>query len=343
MILVELEAMRRQEETSPPLLRVENLCVHFPSKVRGNLVAVDHVNFTINPGEILGLVGESGGGKTVLSLSLLRLLPSPGRILAGRICWNGKDLITLSSGEMRQIRGKQIAMIFQNSQASLNPVYSIETQLAAILQLHRVLSKKEARDEAIRLLQLVRIPDPEKRIKEYPHQFSAGMCQRIMIAMALACEPRLLIADEPTASLDVTIQAQILDLLLELREQLGMAILFVSHDLGVIARMCDRIAVMYLGRLVEVAPAVKLYRSPKHPYTQALLASIPAPDPTQRTHCAALRGDLPSPFHIPSGCRFRSRCPEAFEPCAHVDPQLKSVHGSHHFAACLIYDRNVEK
>lgn len=338
--VIVLAEQRTKDSESPvitPLLRVEDLCVHFPSKARGDLVAVDHVNFSLYPGEVLGLVGESGGGKTILSLSLLRLLPSAARIVAGTVVWNGMDLLALDKNEMRQVRGKQIAMIFQNPQASLNPVYSIETQLTAILRLHRALSTRDARDEAIRMLRLVKIADPEKRMSEYPHQMSAGMCQRVVIAMALACEPGLLIADEPTASLDVTIQAQILNLLLELREELGMAILLVSHDLGVIARMCDRIAVMYLGRIVELAPAMKLYRSPKHPYTQALLASIPVPDPSMRSQCIPLRGDLPSPFDIPSGCRFRSRCPEAFDLCLVRDPHLECAEGDDHLTACLMY------
>jgi peptide/nickel transport system ATP-binding protein len=326
-----------------PLLSVKGLKTHFNVKGTGVLRAVDEIDLEVHRGEILGLVGESGCGKTVLSLSLLRLVPPPGRIAGGEIFWKGRNLVNLGSEEIRQVRGKEMAMIFQNAQASLNPVYSIRTQMRGVLQSHRRLSKKEIWDESIRLLRLVKIPDAEKRFNDFPHRLSAGMCQRIMIAMALLCQPQLLIADEPTASLDVTIQAQIMDLLLELRERFEMAILLVSHDLGVIARMCDRIAVMYLGRIVEMAPAIKLYSSPMHPYTQALLNSVPVPDPTRKGRLTRLEGDLPSPFEIPVGCRFRSRCPEAFDLCPQIDPGLQAVNGYDHLAACLLYNRTTEQ
>lgn len=323
--------------TKTALLDVRGLSVHFDVKGQGILRAVDGVDFDIRKGEILGLVGESGCGKTVFSLSLLRLISPPGHISSGQINWVGRNLLDLSNKEMRLVRGKEIAMIFQNPQSSLNPLYSIGSQLVSVIRLHREISKVEARNEALRLLRLVEISDPERRMNDYPHQFSGGMAQRIMIAMALSCQPKLLIADEPTASLDVTIQAQIMDLLLEIREKFQMAILLVSHDLGVIAKMCDRIAVMYLGRIVEIAPAEKLYESPMHPYTQALLKSVPVPDPRHNGKITKLTGDVPSPLNIPSGCRFRTRCPAVFGSCQKTDPVLRPVNGDDHLAACLLY------
>ena len=241
-----------ENTTKTELLCVKELSVHFDVKGQGILRAVDGVDLDIRQGEVLGLVGESGCGKTVFSLSLLRLISPPGHISSGQINWVGRNLLGLSNKDMRFVRGKEIAMIFQNPQSSLNPLYSIGSQLVSVIRLHREISKVEARNEALRLLRLVEISDPERRMNDYPHQFSGRMAQRIMIAMALSCQPKLLIADEPTASLDVTIQAQIMDLLLEIREKFQMAILLVSHDLGVIAKMCDRIAVMYLGRIVEI-------------------------------------------------------------------------------------------
>jgi peptide/nickel transport system ATP-binding protein/oligopeptide transport system ATP-binding protein len=278
--------------SSPPLLDVRDFSVAF-----GTHAAVDGVSLTIGEREIVGLVGESGSGKTVLSLSLLRLVPKPGVVRSGQLRWQGRDLLTLADEEMRALRGREIAMIFQNPQSSLNPVRSIGTQMSAVIRLHQRPDRPErtdrtdragpidartARDEALRWLAAVRIADPERVYGSYPHQCSGGMCQRILIAMALACRPKLLIADEPTASLDVTIAAQIMDLLLEIRERYGTAILLVSHDLGVIARMCDRIAVMYRGRIVEEAEAIALYRSPQHEYTRRLLDAVPVPDPTHR-------------------------------------------------------------
>lgn len=321
-----------------PLLRVKDLNVKFNIKGSNVLRAVDGVDIDIYAGEILGLVGESGCGKTVLSLSLLRLIAPPGNV-SGQMFWSGKDLLQFNHADMLHVRGKEIAMIFQNPQSSLNPVYSMEAQLVAIIRLHREISKEDAKKEALRLLNLVKIPDPERTMQSYPHELSGGMCQRVMIAMAIACMPKLLIADEPTASLDVTIQAQIMDLLLEIRDQFNMTILLVSHDLGVIARMCDRIAVMYLGRIVEYAQAKDLYERPLHPYTQALLQSIPVPDPNYRGRNAKLEGDIPSPIHIPSGCRFRTRCPEVFGLCPEIDPTLSiyNGNGSDHSVACLLY------
>jgi len=325
-----------------PLLLVKGLKVEFRLKDGQILTAVGGVDLDIKAGEVLGLVGESGCGKTVLSLSVLRLIDQPGRIAAGQVTWLGRDLLGLDDNEMRKVRGGEIAMVFQNPQSSLNPVQPIGRQLIAVMRLHRRMTNGEATEEALSLLRTVRIPDPERALLAYPQEFSVGMCQRIMIAMTLSCRPQLLIADEPTASLDVTIQAQILDLLSEIRERFGMAILLVSHDLGVIARMCDRIAVMYLGRIVELAPAKKLYESPMHPYTQALLQSVPVPDPNKRGKTAKLEGDVPSAVDIPAGCRFRGRCPKAFDACRTVDPVLQPVNGEDHFAACLLYNQEFQ-
>lgn len=331
--------MNQQQTTTQSLLKLQGVTVEYKTQGGRILKAVDEVCLNIQPREIVGLVGESGSGKTVLCQSILRLIQAPGCISGGQILWQGKNLLRCTTKQMRQVRGKEIAMIFQNPQASLNPVYTIGEQMIPILRLHRKLSPKQAEDEAMRLLRLVNIPDAHKRINDYPHQFSGGMCQRIMIAMALSCQPKLLIADEPTSALDVTIQAQLLDLLLKLREEFDMAILLVSHDLGVIARVCDSVAVMYLGRVVEFASAQSLYQSPLHPYTQALLESVPRPDPTQRGHIAKLLGDIPSPLNIPSGCRFRSRCPKAFAECEVIDPTLQSVDETQHLVSCLLYEK----
>lgn len=332
-----------------PLLQVRGLRVEFPLKDQRILTAVDGVDLSIRPREIFGLVGESGCGKTVLSLSLLRLVPKPGKIVTGEILFNEHELLGLDEKSMRETRGKKIAMIFQNPQAALHPTWSIRSQMTAILRLHRMMSYREAYAEAVRLLQLVQIPDPERALNSFPHQFSMGMCQRLNIAMALSCQPQLLIADEPTASLDVTVQAQILDLILKIRDELGMSILLVSHDLGVIAGTCNRVAVMYLGRIVEVATAKDLYTYPYHPYTEALINSIPIPHPDAPRRALSIKGDVPSPVDIPSGCRFRSRCPKAFEACARFDPPLRRADSTSpsntedRMVACLLYDKHVMK
>ncbi len=271
------------------LLAVEGLRTAFFLKGGHVAKAVDGVELSVAPGEILGLVGESGSGKTVLALSILGLVPSPGRVVEGRVLWRGTDLAVLREREMQAIRGSEIAMIFQNPHLSLNPVYSIGRQIAAVVRLHRGLGRREAKEEALSLLETVRFPEPGRRFHDYPHELSGGLCQRAMIAMALGCKPSLLIADEPTSSLDVTIQAQIIDLLLELRETAGMAILLISHDLGVVAQICDRVSVMSQGRIVEEGAVSDVYRSPEHPYTRLLLDSVPVPDPARRRQARSNR------------------------------------------------------
>jgi len=320
------------------ILSIKGLITEFRLKGGRFLRAVDGIDLDIKPGEIHGLVGESGCGKTVASLSILRLITRPGYISGGKVLWNGHDLLGLSNQDIKKIRGKEIAMVFQKPQVALNPGYNIGNQMRAIVRLHRTMSKKEAGNEAIRLLRIVKLPDPEKRINDYPHQLSEGMCQRVMIAMALSCQPKLLIADEPTAALDVTIQAQIMDLLLELRDQFKMAMLLISHDMGVVARMCDRISVMYLGKIVEESEAETLYSSPKHPYTQALLKAVPIPDPKKKSKFSLLKGDLPSSVDIPSGCRFRTRCPEAFDRCVQEEPGLNAINPDGTKVACWLYE-----
>jgi len=281
-------------------------------------------------------VGESGSGKSVTAYSILGLLPSTGRVSGGEISWNGKSLLEMPEKELRQIRGSEIGLIFQNPLAALNPVFTIGNQLIETLCIHRSCSKDEARVRALDLLKKVNIPDPESRIDDYPHQFSLGMCQRIMIALVLAMKPKLLIADEPTASLDVTIQAQLLTLLNQLKDDENMSMLIISHDLGVVAQNCDEILVYYLGKIVEKGTPEQIFLNPQHPYTQALIAAIPSPDPRVKKKSALLVGDIPSPIYLPRGCRFHTRCPHAEEQCRVSEPELKeSQVGSSHYSACF--------
>ena len=309
---------------SQAILEVAGLTTVFRTDA-GIARAVDGVSFSIAEGETLGLVGESGCGKSVTSLSILRLISEPpGEILGGStIRFRGRDLLSLPERDMRKVRGNDIAMIFQEPMTSLNPVFTVGEQIAEAVRLHRGASRQEARERAIEMLRLVGIPAPDKRARDYPHQLSGGQRQRVMIAIALCCDPELLIADEPTTALDVTIQAQILDLLVELRERLGMALLLITHDLGVVAQVCDRVAVMYAGRIVEQAPVERIFQDPRHPYTQGLLRAIPQLG-RNADRLVTIPGQVPSALAWPTGCRFRLRCPFAWDRCLE-EPAL--LHG----------------
>ena len=318
-----------------PLLRVEDLRTSFYART-GVLRAVDGVDLEVEQGRTLGLVGESGCGKTVTSLSIMRLIDEPGRIEPGsRILFDGRDLAVADEDELREVRGNEISMIFQEPMTSLNPVYTVGDQIAEAVRLHQGLGQRAALDRAVEMLKLVGIPSPDRRIKDYPHQMSGGMRQRVMIAMALSCDPKLLIADEPTTALDVTIQAQILELMKELRDRLGMAIMLITHDLGVVAEMADDVAVMYAGRVVEKGPVTAIFNSPQHPYTEALLQSIPLLGMTQAEPLRVIRGMVPSPTNWPAGCRFASRCDYAYERCREEEPPLFEA-GSPQHAACWL-------
>jgi peptide/nickel transport system ATP-binding protein/oligopeptide transport system ATP-binding protein len=302
------------------LVRVENLRTWF--RTEGGIVrAVDGVDFELETGKTLGVVGESGSGKSVTALSVMRLVESPGEILDGsRILFNGRELTTLSDKQMETVRGNEISMIFQEPMTSLNPVYTVGEQIAEAIRFHQNAGKKEALARAVEMLELVGIPEPAKRAKDFPHQLSGGMRQRVMIGMALACDPQLLIADEPTTALDVTIQAQILELMVGLQERLGMSILLITHDLGVVAETCDDVVVMYAGKVVERGPVAGVFGSPQHPYTEALLQSIPVLGMTQHEPLRVVRGTVPSPLDWPEGCRFAPRCDYAYERCGEQPP-----------------------
>jgi oligopeptide/dipeptide ABC transporter ATP-binding protein len=310
-----------------PLLEVEDLRTWFHTDA-GVARAVDGVSFHVEAGEVLGIVGESGSGKSVTALSVMRLIPEPpGRIMEeSRIRFQDRDLLALSPREMRDVRGNDIAMIFQEPMSSLNPVFTIGDQIAEALRLHRAMDRKAARARAVELLRLVGIPDPAERVDHYPHQLSGGQRQRVMIAIALSCEPHLLIADEPTTALDVTIQAQILDLLAELRERLKMAIVLITHDLGVVAEVCDRVVVMYGGQVVEQGPVAELFANPRHPYTEGLLRAIPRLG-ARVDRLAVIPGTVPSATAWPIGCRFRARCPYGWDRCVAEPPPLFDVPG----------------
>jgi peptide/nickel transport system ATP-binding protein len=319
-----------------PLLRVEDLRVEFPGE-DGVVHAVDGITYQVHRGRTLGIVGESGSGKTVSSLTTLGLTRRQGARISGRILFDGQDLVELSEDRLRAIRGNDIAMIFQDPLSSLHPLYRVGRQLTEAVRAHRDVSKTQARERAIELLALVGIPDPARRVDEYPHEFSGGMRQRAMIAMALANEPKLLIADEPTTALDVTVQAQILALMERLQRELGMAIVIITHDLGVVAEMADDIAVMYAGRIVETASAERLFAAPQHPYTWGLLKSIPRLDGPREEELVPIPGTPPSLIRRPSGCHFRPRCPYAQPDHARIDPALAPVPDEpSHFAACLL-------
>ena len=321
-----------------PLLEIKGLKTYFSTE-EGLVRAVDGVDLRIERGETLGVVGESGCGKTVTGLSIMRLISEPpGKIVEGHILWEGKNLLDLPPGEMRKIRGKEIAMIFQEPMTSLNPVFTVGEQIAEAIRLHEGANRRQALEKTVEMLRLVKMPNPEQRVKEYPHQLSGGMRQRVMIAMALSCHPKLLIADEPTTALDVTIQAQILDLLNELKARLGMAVMLITHDMGVIAETAQRVAVMYAAKVVEEAPVVELFKEPLHPYTQGLLASVPRIDlaATERRPLQAIPGVVPSPADFPHGCRFHPRCPHVMAMCREKEPVLKEMKPGHK-VACWLY------
>ena len=315
------------------LLEVRNLRTSFFTP-QGEARAVDGVSFSVEAGRTLGLVGESGCGKTMTALSILRLTPPAARIVGGSMVFDGRDLCTLSEAEMRAIRGNSIAMIFQEPMSSLNPVFTVGSQIAEAVRLHQGLGRQAAREKAIEMLRLVEIPEAERRVDEYPHQLSGGMRQRVMIAMALSCHPRVLIADEPTTALDVTIQAQILDLLAGLQQRLGMAMILVTHDLGIVAERAHHVAIMYAGRIVEYAPVEAIFARPLHPYTRGLLRSIPRVGVEKMRRLEAIPGVVPDLLRLPSGCHFRDRCGRAISRCTAIDPDLDELLPGH-WGACV--------
>jgi peptide/nickel transport system ATP-binding protein/oligopeptide transport system ATP-binding protein len=321
------------------LLEVHELRTHFPTRA-GLVRAVDGVSFYLDRGELLGLVGESGCGKSITALSVMRLIAPPGKIVGGEIFFEGKDLLKLPDSEMRQMRGDDIAMIFQDPMTSLNPVFTVGEQIAEALRLHRKLSKKQAKLAAIEAMREVAIPDPARRINDYPHQLSGGMRQRVMIAMALACNPKLLIADEPTTALDVTIQAQILELLDGLRKQRDLSVLLITHDLGVVAEVADRVAVMYTGRIVEESPVEELFARPKHPYTEGLLRSVPkltSEHVAKKERLETIEGTVPRPTDLPPGCHFAPRCSHRMPRCTEEEIPLYALEGGV-TVRCVLYD-----
>ena len=319
------------------LLEIKGLKTHFKTD-DGWLHAVDGVDLAIDAGETVGVVGESGCGKSVTAKTVMKLIDMPpGRIVAGQVLWQGRDLVPLGPQEMQAIRAKEIAIIFQEPMTSLNPVFTIGEQIGESLRLHEGLSRKAALDRAVEMLRLVRIPTPERRVKDYPHQFSGGMRQRVMIAIALACKPRLLIADEPTTALDVTIQAQILDLLAELKREMGMAVMLITHAMGVVAEVAQRVVVMYAGKVVEEASVADLFARPRHPYTQGLIRSIPRIDTaaTHKVRLEAIPGTVPKLIEPAEGCRFAGRCKYAVAACLQATPPLRAV-GPGHRVACIL-------
>ena len=319
------------------LLEIQGLKTHFKTD-DGWLHAVDGVDMTLDAGETLCVVGESGCGKSVTAKTVMKLIDMPpGKIVAGRVMWQGRDLVPLPAAEMEKIRAKEIAIVFQEPMTSLNPVYTVGMQIAESIRLHEGLSKRDALDRAVEMLKLVNIPTPERRVKDYPHQFSGGMRQRVMIAIALACNPKLLIADEPTTALDVTIQAQILDLMVELKERLGMAIMLITHAMGVVAETAQRVVVMYAGKVVEEASVEDLFARPRHPYTQGLIRSIPRIDTaaTHKVRLEAIGGTVPKLINPAEGCRFADRCKHAMPACRTATPALVEAKPGHKVACIL--------
>jgi oligopeptide/dipeptide ABC transporter ATP-binding protein len=324
----------RRTSNDERLLTVEHLTTVFDTTA-GAVPAVDDVSFEIRAGETLGLVGESGSGKSVTALSIMRLVQPPGRIAGGRILFKGQDLLTLDERRMRDVRGAEISLIFQEPMTALNPVFTIGDQVAETLTVHGRASRREARAQAVDLLTAVKIPDAASRVRDYPHQLSGGLRQRVLIAMALACRPALVVADEPTTALDVTIQAQILELLRDLKQSFNLSLLLITHDLGVVAETADRVAVMYAGRIVESGPVRAIFRTPQHPYTRGLLASIPGGAPGQRLR--AIEGSVPLLGKLPPGCAFTPRCPDRFDRCPTAPPPDYAV-GADQLAKCYLHD-----
>jgi oligopeptide/dipeptide ABC transporter ATP-binding protein len=313
----------------PPLLEIKNLRTHFATE-KGTVKAVDGVDLVLHAGDTLGIVGESGCGKTVLALSILRLIPvPPGRIVSGEVLFDGRDLLALREDEMRQVRGRDISMVFQEPMTSLNPVIKIGEQIAEGIRLHQGLNGREAGRRAVEMLRLVGIPAPDVRVDDYPHQMSGGMRQRVMIAMALACDPRLMIADEPTTALDVTIQAQILDLINRLKADKGTAVMLVTHDLGVIAEAAQRVAVMYAGRIVEQGLVAAIFEKPLHPYTLGLMQSMPKMDRSRRDRLSVIPGSIPPLYDLPAGCSFQDRCGDVMAVCRERRPETAAPHPGH--------------
>ena len=318
---------------SEKILEIKDLCVEFKT-VEGTVKAINHLNYTLHKGEKLGIVGESGSGKSVSSLGIMQLIPNPpGEIVGGEILYKGQDLVKKSEKDMQKIRGNEISMIFQEPMTSLNPIIKCGRQIAESLRLHRGMNKKEAMEEAIRMMQAVGIANPEVRAHEYPHQMSGGMRQRVMIAMALLCQPKLLIADEPTTALDVTIQAQILRILKKLAEESDTSVILITHDMGVVAEMADHVMVMYAGKSVEYGTAEDIFDHPMHPYTVGLLKSIPKLGSGQEDHLFTIEGTVPGLDEMPAGCRFSTRCPYATEQCKKEDPGMQGEAG--HFVRCF--------
>ncbi|MBN19668.1 MAG: peptide ABC transporter ATP-binding protein [Bdellovibrionaceae bacterium] len=314
-----------------PVLSVKNLKTQFQTE-HGVVTAVDRVSFDVFSGKTLGIVGESGCGKSVTSLSIMKLVSDPGKIVEGEILLRDRNLIPLSEKDMRKIRGNEISMIFQEPMTSLNPVFTIGNQIIEAIQVHQSISKKDARKKAIELLTLVGIPSPEKRIDDYPHQLSGGMRQRVMIAMALSCDPSVLIADEPTTALDVTIQAQILELIKKIQSEREMSVVLITHDLGVVAEVCDHVVVMYAGKIVEQADVQTLFSNPKHPYTRGLLKSLPGYRGNVKARLETIPGMVPSLHELPKGCRFQTRCSSKRDICEKEEPPLKEIGGIESFA-----------
>jgi peptide/nickel transport system ATP-binding protein len=318
-----MEMTQPLQTKNSPLLSINDLTVEFKTE-KGVVRAVDSISFDLASGEPLGIVGESGCGKSVTALSLLKLIPSPpGRIAGGEILLDGQNIVPLSDSRMRGLRGNKISMIFQEPMTALNPVYTIGNQMIEILRIHKNISRQEARNQAVEILNTVEIESPEKRIKQYPHELSGGMRQRVMIAMALSCNPKILVADEPTTALDVTVQAQVMDEIKRLQKKLDMAVILITHDLGVIAEFCRRVIVMYCGKIVEIADTESLFKTPRHPYTKGLLDSIPRIRDQKLEKLPTIKGMVPDLADLPKGCRYADRCPKARERCRKVEPVLE--------------------